>query len=194
MVHYGDEEFGYPQGREGKRPLKIDYSQPAKSVERALESLMNTCAKSERCISDIRRSLYRWRMRPEDCEPIIDRLVRERFVDEERYARAYVREKMHYSGWGRRKIELGLRAKGIPKEVIEEAMRQIEPEQQTEKLEGLLYRRLLRERDKAKNAYDLRLRLFRWAVGRGYDCGEVQQVLERISAEDYDPDKDFTRW
>lgn len=194
MVYYGDEEFGYQRTRERKRPLNIDYSQPAKSVERALESLMYSCAKSERYISDIRRSLYRWRMNKEDYDPIIERLVREKFVDEERYARAYVREKMNCSGWGRRKIELGLRAKGIPKETIEEALRQIEPERQTEKLELLLYRRLLRERDKAKSTYELRTRLLRWGVGRGYDFSEVQQVLAQIMAEDYDPGEDFTRW
>ena len=194
MVYYGDEEFGYQRTRERKRPLNIDYSQPAKSVERALESLMYSCAKSERCISDIRRSLYRWRMNKEDYDPIIERLVREKFVDEERYARAYVREKMNCSGWGRRRIGLGLRAKGIPKETIEEALRQIEPERQTEKLELLLYRRLLRERDKAKSTYELRTRLLRWGVGRGYDFSEVQQVLAQIMAEDYDPGEDFTRW
>ncbi len=172
MVYYGDEEFGYQRTRERKRPLNIDYSQPAKSVERALESLMYSCAKSERCISDIRRSLYRWRMNKEDYDPIIERLVREKFVDEERYARAYVREKMNCSGWGRRKIELGLRAKGIPKETIEEALRQIEPERQTEKLELLLYRRLLRERDKALTlGGGPGLRLFGGATGPGSNHG-----------------------
>lgn len=193
MVYYGDEEFGYKRVKEREKKF-IDYSQPAKSVERALETLMLTCAKTERCISDIRRSLYRWRMNKEDYEPIIERLVREKFVDEERYARAYVRDKMNCSGWGRRKIELGLKAKGIPKEIITEALGQIEPERQADKLELMLYRRLLRERDKAKGAYELRNKLIRWAMGRGYDYSEIQEIMERIMAEDYDPGEDFTRW
>ena len=194
MVYYGDEEVGYKRVKERKRPENIDYSQPAKSVERALESLMLTCAKAERCISDIKRSLYRWRMNKEDYEPIIARLVREKFVDEERYARAYVRDKMNCASWGRRKIELGLKAKGIPKEIIAEALGQIEPERQADKLELMLYRRLLREREKAKGAYDLRNRLIRWAMGRGYDYSDIQDIMERIMAEDYDPGEDFTRW
>ncbi|WP_417153128.1 regulatory protein RecX [Rikenella microfusus] len=188
MVYYGDEEFGYKRVRERRRPENIDYSQPAKSAEQALESLMATCARCERCISDVRRSLYRWRMRPEDYEPIIARLVRERFVDEGRYARAYVRDKANGSGWGRRKIELGLRAKGIPKEIIDEALTEIEPERQADRLETMLYRRLVRERDKTRSAYDLRTKLFRWAVGRGYDFAEVQETLERIMAENYEPE------
>lgn len=189
MVYYSDEEFGNKR----KRPDFIDYSQPARSVERALESLMQSCARSERCISDIRRSLYRWRMNKEDYEPIIERLIREKFVDEERYAQAYVREKMNCSGWGRRKVELGLRAKGIPNGIIAEALKQIEPERQADKLELMLYRRLLREQEKAKETYDLRARLFRWATGRGYDYSDIQEVLERIMAEDYDPGENFTR-
>ena len=58
-------------------------------------------------------------MEAADCETIIARLVKERFVDERRYAAAYVREKMSCSGWGRRRIEMGLRAKGIPQEYID---------------------------------------------------------------------------
>ncbi len=193
MVYYGDEETGYKRVRERRRPADADYSQPAKSVERAIESLMLSCAKSERCISDIRRSLYRWRMNEADYEPIIRRLVEEKFVDEERYARAYVRDKMNGSGWGRRKIELGLKAKGIPKETIEEALRQIEPERQSDKLEAMLRRRWLRERDKAKGRYELRNKLVRWAMGRGYDYSEIQDVLERMMEKDGDPDEELTR-
>ncbi|WP_298063894.1 regulatory protein RecX [uncultured Rikenella sp.] len=193
MVYYGDEETGYKRVRKRRRPAEADYSQPAKSVERALESLMFSCAKSERCISDIRRSLYRWRMNEADYEPIIRRLVEEKFVDEERYARAYVRDKMNGSGWGRRKIEMGLKAKGIPKETIEEALRQIEPERQSDKLETMLRRRWLRERDKAKGRYELRNKLVRWAMGRGYDYSEIQDVLERMMEKDYDPGEEVTK-
>lgn len=194
MVYYGDEEFGYKRVRERKRPENIDYSQPAKSVERALEALMATCARSERCISDIRRSLYRWRMRAEDYEPIIRRLVEERFVDEERYARLYVRNKANCSGWGKRKIELGLKAKGIPADIIAAALREMEPDRQAEQLETLLYRRKLREEGKAKSAYELRTRLFRWAAGRGYDFSEIDDVLGRILSDTYEPDETLTRY
>lgn len=193
MVYYGDEEFGYKRVRERKRPENIDYSQPAKSVERALETLMATCARSERCISDIRRSLYRWRMRSEDYEPIIRRLVEERFVDEERYARLYVRDKAN-AGWGKRKIELGLKAKGIPADIMTAALQEMEPQQQAERLETLLYRRKLREASKAKTPYELRTRLFRWAAGRGYDFSEIDQVLERILSDRYEPDETITRY
>ena len=85
-----------------------------KTPEQALRALMNVCAKSERAISDVRRSLTRWGVAPEQHQPIIDRLVRERFIDEVRYAEAYVREKLNLSRWGVRKIRAALKAKRIP--------------------------------------------------------------------------------
>ncbi len=194
MVYYDDEENGSRRGRQRRQTAPIDYSRPAKSVEQALQALMASCARSERCISDVRRSLYRWRMEAADCETIIARLVKERFVDERRYAAAYVREKMSCSGWGRRRIEMGLRAKGIPQEYIDEALAQIEPRQQTDKLESMLYRRLVRERDKAKNSYDLQMRLTRWAMGRGFEYAEIQDTLQRIMSDTYQPDETLEPW
>lgn len=194
MVYYDDEENGSRRGRQRRQTAPVDYSRPAKSVEQALQTLMASCARSERCISDVRHSLYRWRMEAADCETIIARLVKERFVDERRYAAAYVREKMSCSGWGRRRIEMGLRAKGIPQEYIDEALAQIEPRQQTDKLEAMLYRRLVRERDKAKNFYDLQMRLTRWAMGRGFEYAEIQDTLQRIMSDTYQPDETLEPW
>lgn len=181
MVQYGDEEYNYKRVRERK---PIDYSRPAKTPERALESLMLSCAKAERSISDVRRSLYRWRLAPADMPAIIDRLVKEGFVDEHRYARSYVREKLNLGNWGRKKIEAGLKTKGIPADIIAEAMEQFEPEQQTEKLEQMLARRYDKEREKAKNSYELRTKLIRWAMGRGYDYEETQRILTKITGKD----------
>lgn len=93
-----------------------------KTPEQALRALMNVCAKSERAISDVRRSLTRWGVAPEQHQPIIDRLVRERFIDEARYAEAYVREKLNLSRWGVRKIRAALKAKRIPEQTIDEAL------------------------------------------------------------------------
>ena len=99
-----------------------------KTPEQALRALMNVCAKSERAISDVRRSLTRWGVAPEQHQPIIDRLVRERFIDEARYAEAYVREKLNLSRWGVRKIRAALKAKRIPEQTIDEALAQADPQ------------------------------------------------------------------
>ena len=106
-----------------------------KTPEQALRALMNVCTKSERAISDVRRSLTRWGVAPEQHQPIIDRLVRERFIDEVRYAEAYVREKLNLSRWGVRKIRAALKAKRIPEQTIDEALAQADPHKLGSKLE-----------------------------------------------------------
>lgn len=103
---------------------------------------MNVCAKSERAISDVRRSLTRWGVAPEQHQPIIDRLVRERFIDEARYAEAYVREKLNLSRWGVRKIRAALKAKRIPEQTIDEALAQADPQKLGTKLEESLRRKM----------------------------------------------------
>lgn len=164
-----------------------EYTKPAKTRERALESLMMSCARRERAVSDVRRTLLRWRMSPEDSTAIIERLVREGFIDENRYARSYVREKTAAGNWGRYKIEQGLAAKGIPRDIIRQAME--ENNDQPDRLGELLTRRCQKEKEKTTDLYALRAKLTRWAVGRGYGYEEVSEHLGRIFAGITDEDE-----
>ena len=71
-----------------------------KTAEQALVSLMNLCAKSEKCSADARRLMRGWGVSVADAERVLQRLVAERFIDDSRYAEAFVREKINLSGWG----------------------------------------------------------------------------------------------
>ena len=73
-------------------------------------------------------------------------------------------------------------------------MAQTDHRQQTDKLESMLYRRLVRERDKAKSAYDLQMRLTRWAMGRGFEYAEIQDTLQRIMSDTYRSDETQEPW
>lgn len=166
---------------------------PEKSAEQALASLMLTCARMERALSDVRRSLYRWRVPAEEHQAVIEQLVQQGFVDERRYARAYTREKMSLGSWGPRKIETGLRLKGIPREIIEEQMQEAiremsHFEQQTEKLERLLYTRYKKEKSKCESLFQLKGKLIHWAMGRGFAYEDIQKALQKITSESYESD------
>lgn len=87
------------------------------SPDKALERLEALCAKSERCTEEVRRKLYAWRIGPEDIDSIISSLKERRYIDDERFAHAYVRDKWLFSHWGRRKILMGLAAKRIPSDL-----------------------------------------------------------------------------
>ena len=152
-----------------------------KTPEQALRSLMNLCVKAERSEFDVRRLLERWGIAVEERQRIVDTLVRERFVDDRRYAEAYVREKVRFSGWGRFKIRAALRAKRIDESIIEEALGQVDGASMREKLEHRL--RIKMDRTKARDEYDLRGKLLRYGAGLGFDTDMVLEVVEHLLAE-----------
>lgn len=152
-----------------------------KTPEQALRSLMNLCVKAERSEFDVRRLLERWGIAAEERQRIVDTLVRERFVDDRRYAEAYVREKVRFSGWGRFKIRAALRAKRIDESIIEEALGQVDGASMREKLEHRLQMKMARTR--ARDEYDLRGKLLRYGAGLGFDTDMVLEVVEHLLAE-----------
>lgn len=152
-----------------------------KTPEQALRSLMNLCVKAERSEFDVRRLLERWGIAAEERQRIVDTLVRERFIDDRRYAEAYVREKVRFSGWGRFKIRAALRAKRIDESIIEEALGQVDGASMREKLEHRLQMKMARTR--ARDEYDLRGKLLRYGAGLGFDTDMVLEVVEHLLAE-----------
>ena len=90
--------------------------------EEAFQKAAACCAASEQCVADIRKKLERWGLDATRRQAVIVRLEEEKFVNEARYARSFVRDKFRYNGWGRIKIAQALRQKGIPAAYIEDAI------------------------------------------------------------------------
>lgn len=163
-------------------------SRSPKSPEQALNLLMNRCAKSETCTSDARKALYRWQVPVESHQTILDQLTAQKFIDDSRYAAAYVREKATLSRWGSYKIRAALRAKQIDEETVNEALAQLEEHDMAGKLEEQLRRKL--RTIKAKNAYDLKNKLLRYGVGLGFDFSDVSDQIEQLIRESGYPDEE----
>ena len=81
---------------------KINAVPRTKTPEQALAALMRLCARAERSEEDARRLMTRWGVAPADRERVLERLRRDRFIDDARYAEAFVRDKINLSGWGAR--------------------------------------------------------------------------------------------
>ena len=94
----------------------------------ALNKAMEQCAHREYCCEDIRNKLTAWGVRNSDSEKIIDVLVRENFINETRYAAAFVKDKFRYNKWGKIKISANLKFKKIPSDIIAEALDSIDNE------------------------------------------------------------------
>lgn len=150
-----------------------------KNAEQALAALMRYAAKAERSSGDAMRLMRRWEVPENDRGKVLARLVEMRFIDDCRYAAAYVREKSGLSGWGVHKIRAGLRAKGIDARIIEEALTQLpDKEAGNERLRELLQRKL--KGIKGGTPYEVKGKLLRFGLSRGYDYGDVTDVIDTV--------------
>ena len=110
---------------------------------------------------------------------MLARLQADRFIDDRRFAEAFVRDKLNLSGWGAYKIKLSLRAKGISREVIEEVVApMIEATDMKERLEEIMQRKL--RTLKYTTTYEAKTKLIRFAASRGYDIEEAIECASRI--------------
>ena len=145
--------------------------------KKVLERLQRQCARIEYCVSDVRRKALKVLEGDADAaERIVASLVRDRFVDDRRYAAAFAREKAALQGWGVVKIRFQLRGKGISDEIITEALQEIDPAKAASKLDKLAadrYRLL-------KDDPQCRLKLLKALLSRGYGYDEVEAAVKRV--------------
>lgn len=139
------------------------------------QKLAALCARSEHCAHDMAERMRRWQVPEEVQAAVIERLVRERFVDDERYARAFVKDKIKYSKWGSRKIEQALRMKRIDEKTINEVLGEVDDSEYVAVLRPLLTAK--RRTTKAESDYEMRCKLVRFALSRGFTMELVEDVL-----------------
>ncbi len=139
------------------------------------------CSKSEKCVSDIRKKLYDWQIEIENHNAILDALVENRYIDEERFTRYFVRDKYRFNGWGKVKIRHQLSQKQIPNYLIEQAFAEIDVEDYSEKLVSILHTK--NRSIKTEDKYERRNKLMRFAAGRGFSLDEIQRALGNLLNE-----------
>jgi regulatory protein len=108
------------------------------NFRQALTRAMALCSKSERCQSEIVAKLRIWELNEDDIVQVLDYLIKEHFLDEERFVSFYVNDKLKFNKWGKIKLSYMLRQKLIPEPVIREALDQINDDQYKKILRDLL--------------------------------------------------------
>lgn len=144
----------------------------------ALHRAAALCSSAEHCTADIREKLARWGVTEADSRTIIDRLVQERFIDEQRYAVAFVKDKFRFSGWGRIKMRYALQQKRIDGSDIDHALATLDEEQYNDRLLELLQAKLRSIRDDDPEAR--RAKLFRFAASRGFESALIFNALKQV--------------
>lgn len=144
----------------------------------ALAKAMALCSAKECCCSDIMNKLESYDLTSTEKEKIIATLIDEKFIDERRYARAYVNDKFKYNVWGKIKIASQLRQKHISGEIISEALAGIDENDYEEKLSSLLASK--RKTVKYKDNYDLRAKLMRFGLSRGFESEILYKLIGEV--------------
>ena len=145
------------------------------TADEILYKLAARCSVSEQCLSDITAKLDKYDLPEEEKTRILRHLVEEKYVDDGRYAKAYVRDKYRFNKWGRIKIAQGLRMKGIDSETINSAMEAIDEEEYMEILSDLI--KAKRKSTKGRNEYEINGKLYRFAAGRGFEYDAIRRVV-----------------
>ena len=143
--------------------------------QEALARLTALCAQGEHCTGELSEKMRRWGLGQEAQARIMQYLVQERFVDDERYCRAFVRDKIKYNKWGRRKIEQALWQKGVDEEIRRRVLDEVEEEDFLTELRDLL--KAKSRSITAKNDYERNMKLMRFALGRGYSYDQIRRCI-----------------
>ena len=147
-----------------------------KTENDAYLTLAALCAQAEHCQYEMLEKMRRWEL-PEDAQArVMAKLVKERYVDDERYAQAFVKDKIRYNKWGRRKVEQALWQKRIDEDIRKRVIDEVDDDEYLIILRPLLKQK--RKIIKAQNDYELNQKLMRFAVGRGFTFDIIRQCID----------------
>lgn len=148
---------------------KIDY-------QKALEKAMRYCVYQERCVLDVENRLLAWGLSKSDWDKLIDALIDQDFLNENRYIEDYVRGKFLIKKWGRNKIKAGLLQKKIRGTEVEKNLRVIDEEDYKKTIKYLIEKKkaLLNQKDDL----ELRDKLYRYLLSKGYESEIVVSELK----------------
>ena len=144
------------------------------------------CAQAEHCEQEMRDKMKRWELDEMVQNRVIDRLTEGRYIDNERYARAFVKDKIRYNKWGRRKVLQALWMKRIDTDIQQRVLDEIDEKEYLDVLRPLLKQK--RKSIKAENDYELNQKLVRFALSRGFTFDIIRQCLNVDEIDEYEED------
>ena len=154
--------------------------------QEAYLQLAAVCAQAEHCEQEMRDKMKRWELDETVQNRVIDRLTKERYIDNERYARAFVKDKIRYNKWGRRKVQQALWLKRIDDDIQQLVLDEIDEKEYLDVLRPLLKQK--RKSIKAQSDYELNQKLVRFALSRGFTFDIIRQCLDVDDIDEYEED------
>jgi regulatory protein len=151
------------------------------TTKEAFAKAASLCSKGEKCSSEIRKKIMEWGLDKYDAEAVIEDLKQEKYIDDERYVKAYVRDKFRLDKWGRVKIRHFLKQKGLADQLITIGLEEIDEEKYVKLLLFTLKQKA--KTIKGNNRFDKMGKIIRFAQGRGFEPEYIHRHLNEVVKE-----------
>nr|WP_321354579.1 regulatory protein RecX [uncultured Draconibacterium sp.] len=147
-------------------------------AQQAFSKMAQLCSRSEQCSADIRKKILTYEIVDEIVDEIIEKLIAEKYIDDERYAKAYVNDKFKFNKWGRIKMRHYLRQKGLSDATIEKGLEKIDEEKYIKVLVKTM-------KDKAKtikkkDKFTKMGQIIRYTQGRGFEPELIHRYMNEV--------------
>lgn len=142
----------------------------------ALDRMRALCAKAEHCSGEIAGKLRKMGFAPGVTSRMIASLVADRYIDDARFARAFVRDKVTFARWGRRKIAYAMALKKVPSDIIRDTLDAIDPEEYLESAKKLAASKL---KGRENPDYEYKMKIYRWLASRGFESDIISEALRQ---------------
>jgi regulatory protein len=148
------------------------------STQEVYAKMAKLCSRSEQCSSEIRRKILEAGISSDEADDIIESLKKEKFLDDERFVRAYVSDKFRLNKWGKVKIRHSLKMKGLPDGLIQQGLDEINENKYRE-----LLLKTMKEKAKAvkkKEKFEKMGQIIRFAMNRGFEPEMIHRYMGEV--------------
>ncbi len=147
-------------------------------AKQVFSKMARLCSRSEQCSSDIRKKIIAFELPEDAVDEIIKSLTEEKYIDDDRYAKAYAKDKFRFNKWGRVKIRHHLKMKNLSEPVIQTALNEIDEEKYKKVLIQTLKEKA--KKVKKKNRYEKMGQIIRFAQTRGFEPEIIHRYLNLV--------------
>ncbi len=154
------------------------------SEPQALNRVAAYCSRAERSEFAVRKKLIAWELPEDAIRRIIDRLRKEKYLNDTRFARSFINDKLNFNKWGRTKIIYELKKRNIPTSVYAPILEELSGDEFEKQLMHILSVKI--KSVKGKNDYDKKTKLIRFAMGRGFTMDLVIKCVNKLMGGDYE--------
>lgn len=148
------------------------------TAREAFNKMAQLCSRSEQCSTDIRKKMAAFDIVQEVVDEIIEKLKSEKFIDDERYVKAYVSDKFRLNKWGRIKMRYYLRAKGLSDSIIDVGMTAIDNDQYIKVMLSTMKEKA--KKYKSAEKYERAAHVIRFTQSRGFEPELIHRHLNEV--------------